>query len=248
MAHYFVSDVHAGLELDGVPVRSGERLVGWLDAVAPDADAIYLLGDIFDFWFEYKRIAPAGHESVLHKFRELSERGIGLHFFPGNHDMWTLGYLSRECGVTVHDRGLYTTICGRKVYMEHGDIQSVGSFGERLMQGIFRSRTAQGIARTFVPYRRMMAFGNRWSRSNRAKHSCAHVFREEQEGVVRFAREYLREREVDVFVFGHLHAPASYPLNDTAMLYVLGDWILEERLPVYGRLDDAGFFLEQIRG
>lgn len=243
MASYFVSDVHAGLVLDGVPARGGERLIGWLDRVSADADAIFLLGDIFDFWFEYRHAVPTGYEPLLAKFRELTGRGIALHFFPGNHDMWTLDYLARECGLTVHTEGLYTTLYGRKVYMEHGDTRSIGSFGERVMQSAFRSPVMRKLARTLVPSRRMMRFGTRWSRSNRAKHSQAHTFREEQEGVVRFARDFMQTHEVDVFVFGHLHSPAEYRLDDRTTLYVLGDWILD-RPAVYGRLDKNGFTLE----
>lgn len=242
MAFYFVSDVHAGLKLDGVPTRGEERLIAWLDKVAADAEGIFLLGDIFDFWFEYKRAVPAGHEALLSKFRELTARGISVHFFPGNHDMWTLDYLSRECGLTVHTGALDTTLCGKRIYMEHGDLQSIGSFGERFMQACFRSRVMQWIGRTFVSYRRMMRFGTNWSCSNRAKHDREHVFKKEEEGIVQFAREYLKTHDTDIFIFGHLHCPMEYRLSENAMLYVLGDWILE-RSAIYGRLDESGFSL-----
>ena len=244
MAHYFVSDVHAGLVLEGRPCRSGERFAAWLDAVAPDAEEIYLLGDIFDFWFEYRQAIPKGYEPLLDKFKALTAQGIQLHFFPGNHDMWTLDYLSRECGLKIHTDGYYAEICGKKVYMEHGDRQSIGSAGERLMQWIFRSKFARAVARRTVSHRKIMEFGNDWSRSNRAKHTHPHIFKEEREGVVRFARKYLRKHEVDLFVFGHLHAPSAYELSAGTMLYVLGDWITE-REPVYGRLDKDGFSLEK---
>lgn len=242
MAYYFVSDVHAGLELNGVPTDSQERLIGWLDAVAPDAEAIFLLGDIFDFWFEYKRSHPSGFDRLLSRFAELTRQGVALHFFPGNHDMWTESYLSRECGIILHTEGYYTTLYGKNIYMEHGDLQSIGSRGERFMQFMFRSPSARKVARALVPYSKMMRWGSNWSRSNRAKHTESHRFKGEEEGVVRFAREYMRERAVDIFVFGHLHAPAVYPLSETATLYVLGDWI-GDPAPAYGRLDAAGFSL-----
>ena len=242
MAFYFVSDVHAGLKLDGVPTRGKERLIDWLDKVAADAEGIFLLGDIFDFWFEYRHAVPTGHELLLAKFQELTARGIAIHFFPGNHDMWTLDYLSRDCGLTVHTKGFYTELCRKKIYMEHGDLQSIGSFSERFMQGCFRSRFIQWVGRTFVSYRRMMRFGTNWSHSNRAKHDREHVFKAEQEGVVQFAREYLKKHEVNLFIFGHLHCPQEYRLSENTMLYVLGDWILE-RPARYGRLDESGFSL-----
>lgn len=246
MAYYFVSDVHAGLMLDGEPTRSGERFAAWLDAVAPDADEIFLLGDIFDFWFEYKNAVPPGYDDILDKLAALSARGIGLHFFPGNHDMWTLDYLSRRCGMTVHTGGYSTTLYDKNIYMEHGDIQSIGSRGERLMQCLFRSRGARRAARALVPAGTMMRFGNRWSRSNRSKHGVVHIFRKEEEGIVRFARAYLADHPVDYFVFGHLHAPTEYRLSEQATLYVLGDWIRREGA-VYGRLDREGFLLKEFR-
>ncbi|MCD8186329.1 MAG: UDP-2,3-diacylglucosamine diphosphatase [Rikenellaceae bacterium] len=242
MAYYFVSDVHAGLVLDGIPTRAAERFTAWLDAVSADARAVFLLGDIFDFWFEYPQAVPSGYEPVLERFKQLTAKGIQLHFFPGNHDMWTLDYLSRECGVIIHPRALSLKLCGRQVYMEHGDLRSIGSFGERVMQGIFRSRAAQKIGRTLVPYSRMMAFGTNWSRSNRAKHTRIYPFRKEEKGIVRFARRYLKKNEVDLFVFGHLHTPMAYRISDRTALYILGDWILE-RPAVYGRLDRSGFSL-----
>ena len=244
MAYYFVSDVHAGLAVDGKPAESGERFAAWLDAVAADAEAIFLLGDIFDFWFEYKRAVPAGFDSLLDRFRMLTARGIKIHFFPGNHDMWTLDYLAHECGLIVHTEGLYTTLCGRHVYLEHGDRQSIGGIGERLMQKLFRSPIARRLARALVPAPAMLRFGTRWSRANRTRHTRPHTFRAENEGMVRFARHYLQTHAVDIFVFGHLHVPAAYPLSDRTILYVLGDWISTPH-PVYGRLDADGFSLLQ---
>ncbi len=112
------------------------------------------------------------------------------------------------------------------------------------MQGIFRWEFARAVARKFVPHGKMMAFGRGWSQSNREKHVEAHVFKGDGEGVVRFARKYLRRRPVELFVFGHLHAPAQYRLSEGAMLYVLGDWITE-RPAVYGRMDGEGFGLRE---
>jgi len=244
MAHYFVSDVHAGLVLDGVPTRAADQFREWLEAVSADAEAIFLLGDIFDFWFEYPHAAPRGYEPLLDAFRRLTARGIPLHFFPGNHDMWTLDYLSRQCGLTVHRQGLSATLYGKRIYMEHGDRQSIGSLGERVMQATFRSPTAQRIGRALVSYDRMMRFGTNWSRSNRIKHAYEHRFKGEGEGTVRFARKYLRTNKTDIFIFGHLHCPAEYRLDDETTLYVLGDWI-DKVAPVYGRMDEAGFQLKE---
>lgn len=243
MAYYFVSDVHAGLVLNGVRSDSGERLIAWLEKVASDADAIFLLGDVFDFWFEYKHAIPSGYDALLGKLRELTQRGVEIHFFPGNHDMWIRDYLSRECGLILHRGGWGTTLCGKNVYMEHGDIQSVGSFAERLMQAVFRSRIARKIGTALIPHQKMMRFGDNWSSSSRAKHlTDSHLFRGADEGVVRFAREHLKKHKTDLFIFGHLHTPAEFVLSEHSTLYVLGGWV-ESAEPVYGRLDENGFSL-----
>lgn len=242
MAHYFVADVHAGLGGS----RSAECFIAWLDAVAPDAEAIWLLGDTFDFWFEYRRAVPPGYETLLDKFRELTGMGVELHFFSGNHDMWTLDYLARVCGMTVHRRGFAAEIYGNKIYLDHGDRQSIHRVGERLMQRIFRWKFARAIGRMTVRPEKMWAFGRNWSQANRAKCAESQAFKGEGEGVVRFAEKYGKHHPVDLFVFGHLHAPAEYCLPNGAMLYVLGDWISAVG-PVYGRLDGGGFRLQNYR-
>lgn len=237
MACYFVSDVHAGLR-----PQSAERFVAWLDAVAADAESIFLLGDVFDFWFEYEHAVPQGFEAILDKFRALTAQGVGIHFFPGNHDMWTLGHLSLACRLIVHTTGYYTTLYDRVIYMEHGDRQSIDSVRERVMQGLFRSSFVHRMARALVPAPWMVRLGNWWSRSNRTRHARPHVFQAENEGIVRFARAYMQTHAVDLFLFGHLHVPGTYALSESTTLCVLGDWI-EEARPVYGRLDADGFAL-----
>ncbi|MDR0953762.1 MAG: UDP-2,3-diacylglucosamine diphosphatase [Rikenellaceae bacterium] len=243
MAYYFVSDVHAGLLLNGKPTDSEARFLAWLDRVGPDAEAIFLVGDIFDFWYETPRKVPTGYDRLLDAFSALTARGIALHFFPGNHDMWTGNHLASS-GLIIHNQGLYTTLCGRRVYIEHGDQQSIRSGGERFIQSIFRSPIARRLAQLFVPHRAMMRFGNSWSRANRAKFREQFPFGNEEEGLVRFAREYMHEHPVDLFVFGHLHNPTIYPLSATTTLYVLSDWITDPH-PAYGRLDEHGFSLER---
>lgn len=243
MAFYFVSDTHIGLTLNGVTVDSEKRLIEWLDEISADADAIFLLGDIFDFWFEYKRVVPKGHVRLLGKLAELTDKGVKIHFFPGNHDMWVSGYFEQECGVKIHARGEYTELAGYRVYLGHGDGLGRCGLSVTLMQRVFRSRTARKLFSALVHPNLAMKFGNWWSRSNRLKHKEAYVFRGEDEGMVQFARSFMGQHPVDYFIFGHLHCPTVYPLGDDTTLYVLGDWISPQN-PVYGVLDAGGFRLE----
>ncbi len=241
MAYYFVSDVHAVPERKGRTAKNNERFTAWLDAVAGDAEGIFLLGDIFDFWFEYKKAAPKGYEAILEKFRVLTARGIEIHFLPGNHDLWTEGHLA-EYGVRVHTTTYTTTLYEKNLYLEHGDRPSAESLGERLIQALFRSPTARRAAQALVPHRRLMRFGVRWANAHRGRRSRTREFRGEDEPLVRFAREYMHSHPVDLFVFGHLHIPAAYALDGGTMLYVLGDWA-GDRKPVCGKLDESGFVL-----
>jgi UDP-2,3-diacylglucosamine hydrolase len=242
MAYYFAADVHAGLSLDDLSAGSEGRFIDWLDAIGADAQAIYLLGDIFDFWFETRRAVPTGFARLSGKLAELTGRGVEIHFFTGNHDLWIGDYFERECGLIVHTEGLHTTLAGRKVYMAHGDRHDTGLW-KGAIRILLRSRVARGLLSTFVPYERTMRLGRLWSHHNRKKHLMSpYAFRNEEEGVVRFARRYMQEHPVDIFVFGHLHTPLAYPLSAETTLYVLGDWITTSQ-PVYGKLDETGFSL-----
>lgn len=242
MAYYFVSDVHAAPQPGDWASGSGARFLAWLDAAAADAEGIFLLGDIFDFWFEYKRSVPPGFGPLLDKFRELTARGVEIHFFPGNHDLWTEDFLSRRCGLILHAGGWLTTLYGRNVYLEHGDRQSADRPGERMIQRLFRSPLARRLTRALVPHPWLMRFGNQWSHRHRARYTPPHAIDLENGGILRFAREYLKTHAVDLFVFGHLHTPAALPLSRSTTLYLLGDW-LGDSPPVYGRLDEGGFSL-----
>lgn len=243
MACYFAADVHAGLSIDELSAAGESRLVAWLDAVADDAEAIFLLGDIFDFWFEYRRVVPKGFVRLLGKLAELTGRGVEVHFFPGNHDQWIGDYFERECGLIVHREALCTTLYGRNIYMAHGDGLGGTGRAEGAMRAVLRSPVARRLFSTFVAPSAAMRLGRGWSRRSRLGHRrTPHVFRGEDEGMVRFARDFMARHSVDLFVFGHLHTPTAYPLSAGTTLYVLGDWISTPR-PVYGRLDEAGFSL-----
>ncbi len=242
MAYYFAADVHAGLSLDDISAASEGRFVEWLDTIGSDAQAIFLLGDIFDFWFEYRRLVPKGAVRLLGKLAELTGRGVEIHFFTGNHDLWIGDYFERECGLIVHTEGLYTTLAGRRIYMGHGDRQDKG-FQKEIIHTLFRSRVARGLLSTFIPPDWVIRFGRSWSRHSRRKHLRApYTFRNEEEGMVRFARRFMGEHPVDAIVFGHLHIPLAYPLSDRTTLYILGDWITAPQA-VYGKLDETGMSL-----
>lgn len=233
--YYFVSDVHLGLE-SGIPSSTREKLfVRWLDQVGTDAKAIFLAGDIFDFWHEYKHVVPKGFTRVLGKFAELTDRGVEIHHFAGNHDLWTGSYLEKECGVKLHP-GPYEVmeLSGKKVFIGHGDI-----LGRRSVKSvIFRNKAARSLLYLLHPDT-TLAFGLRWSRSSREGKPYRHTFRGEEEHIVKFAREHLANECIDLFVCGHIHCAEIYPLDENSAIAFLGDWI---ETPTYGVLDNEGRF------
>lgn len=189
--YYFASDTHLGLRV-GRTADDRERLfVRWLDEVSADAEGIFLVGDIFDFWYEYKRVVPRGFTRLLGKLSGLTDRGIPVHFFAGNHDLWAYDYLRSECGVTLH-RGPFELfdLYGQKVLVGHGDVLGPRGRGGRFLSALFRCRTLQRLFSAWLHPNFAMRFGQWWSGSNRLSKPIAHTFRGEQEPIVRFAADY----------------------------------------------------------
>ncbi len=238
MAYYFASDVHLGLAAGNDPAERERRFVVWLQTVEADAEGVFLAGDIFDFWFEYRRVASKGFSAVFAQLARMTAGGIPVHFFPGNHDMWTRDFFRRECGMTVHGDGDLFELAGKHVYVAHGDRPE--DYFLSIIYYAFRSRFLRGVFETFVHPDLATWFGQRWSGHSRATGAAHHTFGGEAEHTVQFARKILKNTAVDYFVFGHLHTPATYALTPTTTLFVLGDWI--GAVPVYGRLALDGTF------
>lgn len=240
--YYFASDIHLGLQAGQTQAIRERLFVRWLDEVSADAEAIFLVGDVFDFWYEYRRVVPKGFTRLLGKLSELTDRGVAIHFFPGNHDLWAFDYLQTECGVTLH-RADYRILelAGKRVFIGHGDVFGKRGCGGRLLSRVFRSRTIQWIFSTFVHPDAAMRFGHWWSGSNRRAKPIRHAFRGAEEPIVRFAAGFLKDHPgIDLFVCGHIHCAEIVPLAGGSRIAFLGEWIDS---PVYGKLDQNGFTL-----
>ena len=221
--YYFASDVHLGLPVNDTQQRE-QQFVAWLDMAAQDAKAIFLLGDIFDFWCEYKKVVPKGFVRTLGKLAELADRGIEIHFFPGNHDLWTFGYLSQELGIQVHFRHLEIDLNGKIFYLAHGDNVGKMTKGYRFLRSVFTSRFFQKCFASMHP-RWGLALAHRWSRHSRLSKGLSLPFQQEKEQVYRFAQAYSKEHHIDYFIFGHRHTPLSLPVGEHSQLVILGEWI-----------------------
>ncbi len=237
--YYFASDTHLGLNLDRNNHTRERVFVNWLESIRHDAKEIYLVGDIFDFWFEYRNVVPKGFVRTLGKIAELTDSGIKVHFFTGNHDMWVRNYFECECGMTVHYRGELVKHAGKTILVAHGDNLNIkGKPMLRLMNGIFRSSFAQFLFRHLIHPNWAMSLGYGWSGKSRKSKAIKMNFRGEQEPLIQYAREWVAtELPIDYFVFGHIHTAVDYQLNERSRAILLGEWIQE---PHYAVLDDNG--------
>ncbi|MBO6006090.1 MAG: UDP-2,3-diacylglucosamine diphosphatase [Paludibacteraceae bacterium] len=224
---YFLSDAHLGSKAIKDTRAHERRLVSFLDSIKDKASAIYLLGDMFDFWFEYRTVVPKGHVRFLGKIAELADSGVEIHFFTGNHDMWTFGYLADELGINVHTKPETTDILGKTFFLAHGDGLNDDKLSVRIIQGIFHSKLLQFLFRLLPPFIGLN-FGYAWSKSNRLKHDnedCGYMG-EENEPLVLFAKKHSETHDVDFYLFGHRHILLDLPIGRSRVL-VLGDWFNE---------------------
>lgn len=245
MQYFFVSDVHLGLDLEGYSaVEREERFIVWLSFVESellkDGGALFLLGDIFDFWFEVKEYMPTRYINVVAKLRSMTLNGVDIEFFRGNHDTWCNG-LFETIGIKVNSGVVTKELLGKRVVLGHGHGVNIeeSSLSYRLLYSIFNSKVAYAICSRLVHPDLLYKFGNLWSRSSRLSKKISHQFRGESEMVVKFARKMIKETpDIDYFVFGHLHTPITYQLTNVSTLYILGEWLNK---PLYGVLSDSGY-------
>jgi UDP-2,3-diacylglucosamine hydrolase len=242
---YFLSDAHLGSLLVKDKRAHEKKLVDWLDSVKNDAEVIYLVGDIFDFWFEYKTVVPKGFVRFLGKVSELIDSGIEIHFFIGNHDIWTFGYLQDEVGLIVHKEPFLVQHGTKKFYLAHGDGISTNDHGFKLMRKIFHSNTAQKLFR-LLPAQLGQEFGYNWSKNNREKHMeyDSKYLGENNEALVLFAKKYVETHDdIDFMIFGHRHIALDLQIKNQKRVVILGDFV---NIFSYGVFDGENFRLEYL--
>ena len=219
---YFVSDVHLGLQVAD-PAGREARFVNFLLSLPQDAHALYLLGDIWDFWYEYRDVVPKGYVRVFAALQELIDRGVKVYFFQGNHDVWTYSYFE-ELGMIRLVQPALVEIGGKKFCLGHGDGLGPVPRGYLFLRSVFHSRFLQILFSMLHPWI-AFRFGNNWSKGNRLARKEEYVFKGESEPLYKFAVDYAREHEVDHFVFGHYHVGVSMHLPSGATFNILKDWI-----------------------
>ncbi len=222
MKTYFVSDVHLGLQV-GYPADRERRFADFLNGLPADTDAVYLLGDIWDFWYEYKDVVPKGYIRTFAALTSLMDRGVKIYFFQGNHDVWTYSYFE-ELGMQRLEQPYVVEIGGKTFCLGHGDGLGPVPFGYRFLRGVFHNRILQFLFSMLHPW---VAFGlgNGWSRHNRLSHDQAYEFRGTSEPLYKFAEDFSDSRKIDYFIFGHYHASVDMALPSGPRFLVLKDWM-----------------------
>ncbi len=222
---YFASDFHLGLMAGSPPVEREKKVVAWLNSIASDAREIYLLGDIFDFWWEYKLVVPRGFTRFLGTVSSITDSGIPVHFFTGNHDMWVGDYLSVECGITVHTTPITTSFNGKKFHLAHGEGLGTSDQFYKILLTIFRNKPLRVLYSALHPAIGV-GIGHKWSLNSRlAKGISKEFLGEEKEDLIRYSRTVLNKEDIDYFIFGHRHLDMTYKLKEGAEIIFLGDWL-----------------------
>lgn len=241
---YFASDFHLGLGVNGQSREREHRLLRWFDEIKKDAAEIYLVGDLFDVWFEYKRAVPKGYVRFLAKIAEITDSGIPVHIFTGNHDMWMFGYLEKECGVKLYRQPITRDINGKIFFIGHGDGLGPGDRGYKFIKKVFASKFSQWLYARFHPNFGLWLATYFSEKGYKKKHSENKYLGDDKEFLYLFCQEYLKTHKVDYFIFGHRHLPLEKPING-AVYMNLGDWI---EFNTYAVFDGQQLVLKEYKG
>lgn len=245
MKAYFLSDLHLGAPYFKDSREAEMRVVRFLDGIADDADAIYLVGDILDYWYEYRYVVPRGFVRFFGKLAELCDRGISIIWMIGNHDIWIFDYLPKELGIKVYDGIITEEIDGKYFVLSHGD--GIGKLKPsfRILRKLFRNRLCQKLFSGIHP-RWTVPFAYNWSRSSRKAQGPSQEDAERMmNNITVFSKDYLAlHPEINYFVFGHLHLLRDIKIGENTRMIVLGDWISQF---TYGYWDGRSFTLNSFQ-
>ncbi len=231
---YFLSDFHLGAPNAQASLVREKKIVAFLDSIKHQASTIFLVGDMFDFWFEYKNVIPKGYARILGKLAELSDLGVELHFFVGNHDMWMSGYFEQEFNMPVYHQPKQFILNNHSFFIGHGDGLGPHDNGYKFLKKIFRNKVCQFLFGFLHPYIGINV-ANYFSRKSRQKtgSSDAIFLGDDKEWLVQYCKRKLETQHFDYFIFGHRHLPLDIKLNDKSTYINLGDWITNFTYAVY---------------
>lgn len=242
---YFASDLHLGARALRNNAENEVRFVRWLEQVRKDATAIYLLGDMFDFWFEYKRVVPKGGVRLLGKIAEIADSGLPVHYFTGNHDAWLFGYFEQELGVKVHFKPKDVVWNGKKLQIGHGDGLGPGDKFYKFMKVVMDNKVCRFLFRWLHPDVGMW-IAHQWSKKSREQSGSVETYLgDDREWLVQYCKEELKREHYDYFIFGHRHLDINLQLNEKGSRYInIGEWFSKY---TYGVFDGETFELKKYK-
>lgn len=242
---YFSSDNHLGAPTAEASKPRELKFISWLDEVKKDAAAIFLLGDLFDFWFEYKTVVPKGFVRVLGKLAEIKDSGIPIHFFVGNHDLWMHGYFEEELNIPVYHNPKEFEFNNKRFFVGHGDGKGPGDKGYKRMKKVFINPFSRWLFRWLHPdigvrLAQHLSVKNKLISGDEDKQFLG----DENEWLAQYAKRKLETKHYDYFVFGHRHLPMEIKVGDHSTYFNLGDWINHY---TYGVFDGSTFELKEYK-
>ena len=221
---YFVADVHLGLDVNK-PADREARFVSFLRSIPKDTTlALYMLGDIWDFWYEYRDVVPKGYVRVFSALMDLMDAGVKVYFFQGNHDIWCYRYFE-ELGIQILQQPYLVKIGGKVFCLGHGDGLGPGDYSYKAMRWLFHNSTCQKLFSSLIHPTLAFKIGNGWSRKSRLARNEEYFFNGKDEPLYKFADRFSRKQKVDYFIFGHFHTKVDLMLPSGARLIVLKDWV-----------------------
>lgn len=243
---YFISDFHLGVPDRASSLAREKKIVRWLEMIRKDVQILYLMGDVFDYWFEYSHAVPKGYVRLLGKLAELSDAGVEIHYFTGNHDMWVFDYLPQEIGLQLHREPIQREYNGLKFYLGHGDGLGPGDHGYKFIKKVFSNSASQWLFARIHPNSgiRLMQYFSKKSRIATGD-SDEKFLGEDKEWLILYTKEVLKKEHFDYFIFGHRHLPLDIRLNEKSRYINLGEWINHH---TYGVFDGKTVTLEKFSG
>ena len=241
---YFASDFHLGAPNYNESRKREALIVSWLNFIEPSCSELFLMGDVFDFWFEYGKVIPKGFIRLQGKLAQMADAGIKIYFFKGNHDMWVNDYFTKEIGIAIISDELIIERNHKKFYLHHGDGLGPGDAKYKFLRKVFRNRFCQWLF-AVLPPRIGLFIANGWSGSSRIANDKKEVFLgEENEWLAIFAKEELQKTHYDYFIFGHRHLPLDIKLTNNSRYMNIGEWI---NYNSYGVFDGEELRLEYFK-
>jgi UDP-2,3-diacylglucosamine hydrolase len=231
---YFISDFHLGVPDRKSSLAREKKVVRWLEMIRPDVQVLYLMGDVFDYWFEYSHAVPKGYVRLLGKLAELADAGVEIHYFTGNHDMWVFDYLPEEIGLQLHREPIHKEYNRFKFYLGHGDGLGPGDHGYKFIKKVFANPVSQWLFARIHPNSgiRIMQYFSKKSRIATGD-TDEKFMGEDKEWLIIHSKEILKKEHFDYFIFGHRHLPLDIKLNERSRYINLGEWINHNTYAVF---------------